>query len=79
MAAAPKIDRMIVELPGGSADQGRQVALLVAAGLAAAGALPQSGDLPHIRVTISGSPKSDPISLARRIVQATLRELALTP
>jgi hypothetical protein len=70
---------MVLNMPGGSASDGQKVALLVADGLAAAGALPQAGDLPHLRVTISGDHRADPDTLARRIVEATLRELARTP
>jgi hypothetical protein len=79
--AAPtaQVDRMVLTMPGGSAADGRRVALLVAAGLAEAGALPQAGDLPRLRVSISADHHTDPAALARRIVQATLRELARTP
>jgi len=79
--APPKthIDRLRILLPGGDADHGRKVAQLVAAGLANAGALPQSGDIPSLRVTISADHRADPETLARLIVAATLRDLARTP
>jgi hypothetical protein len=79
--AAPKthIDRLRIVLPGGDVDRGHMVAKLVAAGLANAGALPQSGDIPTLRVTIDADHRTDPESLARLIVAATLRELARTP
>jgi hypothetical protein len=73
-----RVDRLILELPGGSAERGREVASLVAAGLAAAGALPQAGDLPTLRVTVT-TYGEDSASLARRIVAATLRDLARAP
>jgi hypothetical protein len=74
-----RIDRLVLNLPGGSTEYGRQVAMLVAAGLAAANALPASGDLPALRVTLSSSLPADPATLAGRIVAATLRDLARTP
>jgi hypothetical protein len=78
-APPTRIDRMVLTMPGGSAGDGRQVALLVAAGLAAAGTLPQAGDLPRLRVAITAEQNTDPATLARRIVAATLRELARIP
>ncbi len=75
----PHIDRMVLNLPGGSTEYGRQVAVLVAAGLAAANALPASGDLPALRITVPAAPEADPATLARRIVAATLRDLARIP
>ncbi len=74
-----RVDRLLLDIPGSSAEHGRKVALLVAAGLANAGALPQAGDLPTLRVTIAADRSSDPATLARRIVAATLRELARLP
>lgn len=74
-----KIDRLRIILPGGNVDRGRKVANLVAAGLANAGALPQSGDIPTLNVTINADHRADPESLARLIVAATLRDLARTP
>jgi len=74
-----QVDRLLLEIPGGSADRGRKVAELVAAGLAAAGALPSAGDLPTLRVAIRALPQEDAESLARRIVAATLRDLARQP
>lgn len=74
-----RIDRLRILLPGGDVDRGRKVARLVAAGLANAGALPQSGDIPTLNVTINADHRADPESLARLIVAATLRDLARTP
>jgi len=79
MAEAPPsltIDRLTLSLPGMSPAQGRQVARLVAAGLAAAGTLPQSGDIPRLRVSLSAGERPNPESLARRIVAETLLALA---
>jgi hypothetical protein len=53
--------------------------MLVATELADVGALPQAGDLPTLRVTVTGDPRIDPVTLARRIVAATLRDFARTP
>jgi hypothetical protein len=78
-STATRIDRLRLDLPGGSAEFGRKVAMLVAAGLANAGALPQTGDVPTLRVTIAGDGRTDAVTLARRIVAATLRDLARTP
>lgn len=78
-AKTVRIDRLLLHIPGASAAQGRLVARLVAAGLANAGALPQMGDLPTLRVTVRAGPDSDPTMLARRIVEATLRDLARVP
>jgi hypothetical protein len=76
---AMKIDHLLLNIPGGSAAQGQQVAALVAAGLAASGALPQSGDIPSLHVTIRANERNDPDSLARLIVAETLRALARVP
>jgi hypothetical protein len=76
---AARIDRLRLAIPGSSAGHGRKVAELVAAGLANAGALPQAGDLPTLRVTVTADRHCDPATLARHIVAATLRELARIP
>jgi len=76
---AARIDRLVIDVPGGSPGQGRELAQLVAAGLAQAGALPQAGDLPRLRVTLTTKQQTDPAALARRIVAATLRALAREP
>lgn len=78
-SAAPRIDRLLVDIPGSSAEHGRKVALLVAAELANAGGLPQAGNVPTLHVTIAADHRGDPATLARRIVAATLRELARSP
>jgi hypothetical protein len=74
-----QIDRLRIVLPGGDIDRGRKVAKLVAAGLANAGALPQAGDIPTLRVTLTADHRADDETLARLIVAATLRDLARTP
>jgi hypothetical protein len=78
-APALTIDRLTLTLPGMSPAAGRELALLVAAGLAAAGALPQSGAIPRLRVTLSAGTPATPETLARRIVAETLLALARTP
>jgi hypothetical protein len=70
-----RIDRLAMEIPGGSALTGRRVALLVAAGLAEAGALPAAGDIPAIRVELAVGGNPDEPLLARHIIDATLRRL----
>ena len=77
--AASRIDRLLLDIPGSSAETGRRVADLVAAELANVGALPQVGDVPTLRVTITADRRSDPATLARQIVTAILRELAHSP
>lgn len=81
MADTPttQIDRLLLHIPGSSAEHGRKVAALVAAGLANAGAMPLAGDLPALRVTVTADHRTDPATLARLIVDATLRDLARTP
>jgi len=74
--ATARIDRLVLEIPGSTADQGREVARLVVAGLANAGELPQAGDLPTLRVTVSADDRGETATLARRILAATLRELS---
>jgi hypothetical protein len=77
MPDAPlRIDRLVLSLPGGSAADGRKLGSLVAAGLAAAGALPQSGDLPSLNITVGARPGNGPEAVARQIVEQVLRSLA---
>ena len=71
-----QIDRFVLEVPGRTADYGREVAMLVAAGLAACGALPQAGDVPTLRITLPADPRDGAATLAQRIVAETLRCLA---
>ena len=49
---------------------------LVVAGLATAGALPQSGDLPNLSVTVNAAMGRRPEAVARQIVDQVLRALA---
>ena len=74
-----RIDRLAIDLPGGSPAEARKLAQLVAAGLADAGALPRSGALPSLRLTVETGSRIGTADLARRIVAATLRELARVP
>jgi hypothetical protein len=70
MPHAPlRIDRLVLRMPGGSAADGRKLGELVASGLAAVGALPQSGDLPSLNVTVSARSGSRPEAMARQIVE----------
>jgi hypothetical protein len=69
-----KIDRLTLNLPSMSPAAARQVGELVAAGLAAAGTLPQAGDIPRLAVTLEARTES-PETLARRIVAETLLAL----
>jgi len=70
-----QIDRFRLELPGGSASEGRKLAALVVARLAEAGALPQAGDLPALNVVIPAT-TGDPVRLAEEISAGILRALA---
>ena len=69
-----QIDRLVLDIPGNSADFGKQVATLVSTGLAAA--LPQAGDLPSLRIAIQAEQADDPAGMANRIIAETLRALA---
>jgi hypothetical protein len=70
---------MVLNLPGCSTEYGTRVATFVAAGLAAANALPASGDVPALRVTIPPGLPADPAVMARRVITAILRDLARVP
>lgn len=76
---AIQIDRMTMEIGAASSAEGRRVALLVAAGLAEAGALPAVGDIPAVRIELAADPGADALELAQRIVAATLRQLRRQP
>ncbi len=79
MPEAPlRIDRLVLSLPGGSAADGRKLGGLIAAGLAAAGILPQSGDLPSLNITVGARPGSRPEAVARQIVEQVRLALART-
>jgi hypothetical protein len=71
-----RIDRLVLDMPGGTAASAERVASLVTAALASAEGLPQAGDLPTLRISVSGGRDTDPSVLARRIVAALLRDLA---
>jgi hypothetical protein len=74
-----QIDRMKVEIPGISAEEGRRVALLVAAGLAEAGAMPAVGDIPAVQIELVPDTEANGSELARHIIAATLRHLRRMP
>ncbi len=71
-----RIDRLVLDMPGGSAAYGRQVAALVTAALAEAHGLPQAGDLPTLRISVTSEREAEPRLMAQRIVAALLRDLA---
>ena len=71
-----RIDRLVLDLPGGSAAYGQRVATLVTAALAEAEGLPQAGDLPTLRISVTSEREAEPRLLAQRIVAALLRDLA---
>ncbi len=80
MSGALRIDRLRIDAPGLSADEGRRLGQLVAAGLGAAG-LPALADIPFLRLDIAAPLGAAPLgadlpTLAARIVAATARALA---
>jgi hypothetical protein len=76
---AIQIDRMKIEIPGSSAAEGRRIALLVAAGLADAGALPAAGDIPTVQIELVADTDANHSELARRIITEALRYLRRSP
>jgi hypothetical protein len=73
--ASLRIDRLVLSLPGGSATDGQKLGRLIAAGLATAGALPQSGDLPNLSITVGARGADRPEAVARQIVEQILQSL----
>ncbi|HUB14135.1 MAG TPA: hypothetical protein VMB34_19450 [Acetobacteraceae bacterium] len=77
--AALAIDTMQLDVPGLSEPQARDLAHLVATGLAGATGLPDAANIPAIRLDLphgaqtAGAP--DVPGLARQIVAATLRAI----
>jgi hypothetical protein len=69
------IDHLTLQFPGISAEQGRLMALEIAAALASAGAMPAAGDFPAIQVEMSIAAKSSRADLVSRVVSETLRQL----
>ena len=69
------IDRLIVRAPGLSEDQGRRLALQIAAQLAQAGGLPAAGDIPKLDIRAAAARSVDVPDLARRIVDEALLQL----
>jgi hypothetical protein len=70
-----RIDQLIVEAPGLSESEARQLGLHIAAGLAAAAGMPAAGDIPSLRVEAVATPSRNLSEMARRIVGETLRQL----
>jgi hypothetical protein len=70
-----RIDRLTVSAPGLSEGEGRQLALHIAAQLAAAGGLPAAGDIPQLAVSVPAGHRVDVPDLAQRIVDDALRQL----
>jgi hypothetical protein len=74
------IDSMQFDVPGLSEPQARDLAHLVAIGLAGATGLPDAASIPAIRLDLThGAPATgapDVPGLARQIVAATLRAIA---
>jgi len=68
------IDRLAVEASGLSPEEGRRLALAIAAGLAGAG-LPLAGDVPVMRVAVAKPAGATPHDVARRAVADILRQL----
>jgi hypothetical protein len=69
------IDRLSLELRGGVAQGGRDMAVDLATRLAAAGALPAAGDYPAIRIQVQALPNERQSDLTARIVAEALRHL----
>lgn len=74
-AATVTIDRLTVQFPGITPEEGRKLALQIAADLAAAGAMPAAGDFPVVRVEMAVAAKSNHSDLAARIVAEAIRQL----
>ncbi len=74
MSGTLRIDRLRIHAPGLSAEQGRRLGHLVAAGLGAAG-LPALADIPFLRLDIAAPLGTDLPTLAGRIVAAAERAL----
>jgi hypothetical protein len=70
-----QMDRLIVHAPGLSPPQGRQLALRIAAQLALAGGLPETGDIPMLEVRAPDGWRADLPDLAQWIVDEALRQL----
>ena len=73
------IDRMRLVMPGLSEDDGRRLALRLAALLANAGGLPAAGDIPTLRLDVTGDPREGVPHLAGRIIGELLRQLQRVP
>jgi len=74
-----RIDRLSLQIPGVSEAKGRELGLLLADKLAAAGGLPAIGDMPRLRVDLIADPLSSPDQLIERIVAEVMAQLRRVP
>jgi hypothetical protein len=74
---ALSIDHLQLDVPGLSEPKARELAHLVAAGLAGASGLPDGTNIPAIRLDLdAGADGGDTAGLARQIVAAALRAVS---
>lgn len=73
------IDRLTLHVQDLSQSDGRRLALLVAAGLGAAGAAGAGREVPDLRLEIVAAPGARPDELARQIVDELLRQVRRLP
>jgi hypothetical protein len=72
---ALNIDRMQLDVPGLTEPQARDLAHMVAAGLARATGLPDGASIPMIRLDLPDGAGPDVAGLAKQIITATLRAI----
>jgi hypothetical protein len=77
--APMRIDRLSLQIPGVSEAKGRELGLLLADKLAAAGGLPAIGDMPRLRIDVIADPLSSPDQLIDRIVAEVMAQLRRVP
>jgi hypothetical protein len=73
------IDRLAIQIPGLSNEEGRQLGLRMAAALAAAGGIPAAGDIPALHLDVEADMSAGLPRLADRIVIELLRQLRREP
>ncbi|HEX5453978.1 MAG TPA: hypothetical protein VFX06_09310 [Stellaceae bacterium] len=75
-----EIERLVLSLPAMPPHDARRLALMVAAGIAAAEGIGSIGDLPALRVGVDMAKPGEPAdALAGRIVAAAVRQLRRSP